>query len=114
VSLLHRHPCRESLLTVFYFETEFHCTFDLSELVSSTTVRKFIEIAVDQYCAENYQFTPEGIDTNTYELKLADLENKHDRLIDPIDQSDFLSMYAGNSLCLLRIEQKHSNRELYQ
>lgn len=30
VSLLHRHPRRDSLLTVFYFESDYHCTFDLS------------------------------------------------------------------------------------
>jgi hypothetical protein len=102
------------LLTVFYFETDFHCTFDLSELVPTTTVSKFIEIAVEQYCVENSRFIPEGVATNTYELKLADLENKHDPLMDPIDQSDLLSIYVGNSLCLVRTEQKHSNRELYQ
>ena len=73
-------------------------------------MRKFIEIAVEQYCAENSRFVPEDIATNTYELKLADLENKHDRLIDPIDQSDLLSVYAGNSLCLIRIEPKNSTR----
>lgn len=75
VSLLHKHPRRDTLLTVFYFETAYHCTFDLSELAPGTTIKKFIAIAVEQYCMERWRFTPDGIVTSTYEVKLAGLRN---------------------------------------
>jgi hypothetical protein len=66
VSLLTQQRPKESLTTIYFFEDEYHMTFDLDELGSGTRVREFIESCMESYCLENYQFVPDHLNYKTF------------------------------------------------
>lgn len=66
VSLLQHQRRKESLITIHFFEDDYHMTFDLDEFETSTKVREFILTCVENYCLENYEFVPDNINYRTF------------------------------------------------
>lgn len=63
---------------------------------------------------ENHKIVPDHIDPESFELKLADLQNKHDPLIDPIDYEEDVACYNECNLCLVRKDSSSPRLAIYQ
>jgi hypothetical protein len=51
-------------------------------------VSAFINHIVEDYCTFFLNLTPEWVNYSTFDLKLADHENKHDPVLEPIAFED--------------------------
>ena len=103
-SLLSREKIKrtESVIRIFFFNSDRYREYDRSEVNQFMKVGKFIHYIVEDYCSFYLGISPQTLDFSTFELKLTDHHNKHDSVIDAIDYNDEISPYFGENLCLIR------------